>query len=361
MNRAVKKRHNVKKKPIGTRKTKKKVSSKKTVKVESFPKKGKTLEERFGPLPEKDTNAYSILFKRIKRTIKEKLLAKNKYFKSVRGSPDSVGSYITKNGKKVRTKKKVRKKREPFSLKKFMHLHKSLVVLGFTILAVFLIFVSIVLFIRMKYRVTNVYVDGNSYYSDKEISDIVMKGSFSHNSLYLSLKYMDKDIENIPFIQKITVNIESANTVRINVYEKALAGCIFYMDRYMYFDREGIVVDSSVEQLKSVPLVMGLKFDSVVMYEALPVERAKVFDEVLDITQLLTKHKLSADKIYFDKNYNVYLFFENVKVAIGTEENIDEKVTQLEYILKRLSGKKGTLHLEDYDENKETIRFEETY
>ena len=152
MNRAVKKRHNVKKKPIGTRKTKKKVSSKKTVKVESFPKKGKTLEERFGPLPEKDTNAYSILFKRIKRTIKEKLLAKNKYFKSVRGSPDSVGSYITKNGKKVRTKKKVRKKREPFSLKKFMHLHKSLVVLGFTILAVFLIFVSIVLFIRMKYR-----------------------------------------------------------------------------------------------------------------------------------------------------------------------------------------------------------------
>jgi|GEM_PF-471096 len=238
--------------------------------------------------------------------------------------------------------------------------HKKLIKkLGIIFVTIGILF-GIITYIRVHYRVDNVYVDGNTWYSDSEIIDMVMDGRFSHNSLYLSFKYRDKSIEDIPFIEKITVNIEKADTIRITVLEKAIAGCAPYLDKYLFFDRDGIIVEISDETLDGVPVVKGLDFESVVMYETLPVENTDVFDEILDITQLLAKYNLDADSIYFDSNYNLYIYFGDIEVYIGTDENIDEKVIQLPYILPSLEGKKGILHLEEYDENTETIRFEES-
>ena len=143
------------------------------------------------------------------------------------------------------------------------------------------------------------------------------------------------------------------------MYEKALAGCISYLESYMYFDREGIIVESSSQLLEGVPVVRGLKYDSVVILKPLPVEDNAVFAEILDLTQLLSKYNLQADQMYFDSVYNVYLYFDNIEVAMGSKKNIDEKVIQLPYILPSLEGKKGTLHLENYDENTDSVRFEE--
>ena len=253
-----------------------------------------------------------------------------------------------------------RKPKKPrLSPLEMLRLHKSILILVFTIGLIVLLGIGGIQYVRSHYRVKTANVVGNTYYTDEEIQDMVMNGMFAHNSLYLSFKYHNKSIVNIPFIEKITVDIKSADTIDIRVYEKALAGCISYLENYMYFDREGIIVEGSSELLEGVPVVKGLKFDSVVLYEALPVEDKSVFSEILDLTQLLSKYSLSADQMYFDKGYNVYLYFDNIEVAIGSKKNIDEKVIQLPYILPSLEGKKGTLHLEDYDENTESVRFEE--
>lgn len=250
-------------------------------------------------------------------------------------------------------------KRPKISPLEMLRLHKSILILLFTIGLIVLLGIGGIQYVRSHYRVKTANVVGNTYYTDEEIQDMVMDGMFAHNSLYLSFKYHNKSITNIPFIEKITVDIKSADTIDIRVYEKALAGCISYLENYMYFDREGIIVEGSSELLEGVPVVKGLKFDSVVLYEALPVEDKSVFAEILDLTQLLSKYDLAADQMYFDSGYNVFLYFDNVEVAMGSKNNIDEKVIQLPYILPSLEGKKGTLHLEDYDENTESVRFEE--
>ena len=250
-------------------------------------------------------------------------------------------------------------KRPKISPLEMLRLHKSILILLFTIGLIVLLGIGGIQYVRSHYRVKTANVVGNTYYTDEEIQDMVMNGMFAHNSLYLGFKYHNKSIVNIPFIEKITVDIKSADTIDIRVYEKALAGCISYLENYMYFDREGIIVEGSSELLEGVPVVKGLKFDSVVLYEALPVEDKSVFSEILDLTQLLSKYNLSADQMYFDSGYNVFLYFDNIEVAMGSKKNIDEKVIQLPYILPSLEGKKGTLHLEDYDENTESVRFEE--
>jgi cell division protein FtsQ len=214
-------------------------------------------------------------------------------------------------------------------------------------------------YISDNYTVTNVYVTGNTHYSNEEIMEMVMDGHFGHNSVYLSLKYRDKSIENIPFIQKMSVEILSPDTIRINVYEKAIAGYIQYLGRYMYFDRDGIVVESSLESSDDVPLVLGLSFDHVIIHEKLPVENENVFAEILDITKLLSKYDLHAEKIFFDSDYDVYLYFGGVEVSLGTRDYIDEKIIQLQYILPSLEGKNGILEMKDYDEDTTNITFEE--
>ena len=104
---------------------------------------------------------------------------------------------------------------------------------------------------------------------------------------------------------------------------------------------------------------MGLQFNYVVMYKKLPVDNKDIFAEILDITQLLNKYNLKADRIFFDSDYNVYLYFDKIEVSIGKEDNIDEKIIQLQYILPDLSGKSGVLEMSDYDENTKNVTFKQ--
>ncbi len=236
---------------------------------------------------------------------------------------------------------------------------KSLYIYAGIILVVVIALLLGVRYISDTYSVTNIYVNGNTHYTNEEIIDMVMTDGLSHNSLYLSFKYRNKSIENIPFVEKMDVDIISPDTIRINVYEKAIAGYIAYLGHYMYFDRDGIVIESSTEPSDSVPQVMGLDFNYVVLYEKLPVGNEKVFSEILDITQLLDKYSLSANKIFFDANYNVYLYFDGVEVSLGTSSFIDEKIIQLQYILPNLEGKNGILEMKDFDDDTKNVTFEE--
>lgn len=84
------------------------------------------------------------------------------------------------------------------------------------------------------YTVRTVYVEGNVHYTEDEIMEIVMSGPLGDNSLYLSLKYRDRGIQDIPFVDVMNVSILAPDTIKITVYEKALAGYVKYLDTYMY-------------------------------------------------------------------------------------------------------------------------------
>ncbi|WP_035796216.1 cell division protein FtsQ/DivIB [Butyrivibrio sp. WCD3002] len=238
-------------------------------------------------------------------------------------------------------------------------LHKSLFILGGFAIVLLIAALSAGIYIYKNYTVVNTYVDGNTHYTDQEIMDMVMDGRFGHNSIYLSFKYRNKAITGIPFVEKMDVEVVSPDTIKINVYEKAVAGYVKYLDRYIYFDRDGIVVETSSEPSEGVPLVLGLSFDYVVLHEKLPVEDESIFAEILDVTQVLTKYELEADKIFFDSEFHIYIYFGSVEVSLGTNENIDEKIIQLQYILPKLEGKSGVLEMSDYSSNTQNITFEE--
>ena len=189
---------------------------------------------------------------------------------------------------------------------------------GFLIFCFFLLVILIsLLYVSQKFKVRTVYVQGNKHYTNEEIQNMVMSGKLGDNSIFLSLKYRNKGVENVPFVEKMDVEIMSPDTIKIYVYEKALAGYVEYLGRNMYFDKDGIIVESSAEKTLGIPQVTGLDFGYVVLYEKLPVENDTVFRLVLNITQVLNKYELATDRIYFDSKYQITLYFGDAKAKIG--------------------------------------------
>lgn len=213
-------------------------------------------------------------------------------------------------------------------------------------------------YVLSTYTIKNVYVEGNVHYTQEEIQEIVMEGPLGNNSLYLSLRYKNKGIENIPFVDMVDVSILSPDTIKIIVYEKALAGYVAYMDSYMYFDKDGYVVESSQIKTDGVPQITGLKFDTCTLGQKLPVEREDIFTSIMDLTKLLHKYELSADRIYFRDYTEITLYFGEVRVALGDGSNMEEKLMVLPVLLKELNGKKGVLRMENYTRDTRTTVFE---
>ena len=268
------------------------------------------------------------------------------------------------------TKKKKKKKKEPLGYKKtekIVSLPKSRVQKEFKlpkiksnfflVAGVVVVVLCIFLFFMDCCTVKNITVEGNVHYSNDEIVAMVMKKKLDHNSLYLSMKYRKKGIVGIPFIEKMSVDIVSPDSIKITVYEKAVAGYIEYLGKYMYFDKDGIIVETSDVKTDGIPQITGLSFDYVVLHERLPIENDTMFQSILDITQLLTKYEISIDKIYFDQKNQMTLYFENIRVRLGDISNIDDKIMRLKAILPELEGQKGILRMENYEEGMKNITF----
>lgn len=266
----------------------------------------------------------------------------------------------------VKKRKKTKKKKEnvilvpakasvyePFSQRN----HDGLKKLGIALL-VTLIVVLGGSFLLTYFTIDTVIVEGNVHYTVEEIQEMVLGGKMGRNSLYLSLKYRNKQIEDVPFIETMDVRILSPTSVKITVYEKSMAGFVEYMGQYFYFDKDGTVIESSTVKTMGVPQIKGLKFDHIILMEPLPVEDDSIFYHILDISQLLEKYGIRAEQIYFDKNYEITLYFGESRIKLGSTDYIDEKIMKLKMILPSLEGKKGVLRMENYTPESTDVTFE---
>ena len=222
-------------------------------------------------------------------------------------------------------------------------------------LASIAIVLAVLYFFLDHYTINTVYVEGNLHYTTDEIKAIVMEGPLGSNSLYLSLKYKNKGVDDIPFVDAMDVKVLAPDTIRITVYEKALAGYVLYLGRYMYFDKDGTIVESSNVKTVGIPQITGLEFEHIVVGKELPVEDTTIFNKILDVTQVLEKYELVADKLYFDSEKNLTIYFGQVRVELDEEGLYNEKAALLKNLLPKVEGKSGVFKLSD----SENIIFEQ--
>lgn len=213
--------------------------------------------------------------------------------------------------------------------------------------------------IATQFHIETIQVTGNIHYTEEEIIERVAGGDFVNNSLLLYLRYKLKPAEEIPFVQKVDVEYISNHVITITVYEKALAGCVKFMNEYMYFDKDGVVLESSSERMEDIPCISGIQFDTMIMYEPLPIEDKDFFNMVLTLTQLLHKYDLQVDDIRFTSQKEIILYCGEIKVLLGDDSHIEEQISELGNILKSIEGRSGTLYMKDYSIEKGDVIFRE--
>lgn len=233
---------------------------------------------------------------------------------------------------------------------------KVLITLGVICILVAVLLITVLCLLKF-YKVKTVYVEGNVHYTSSEIKDMVMVGDLGDNSIYLSLKYKNKTIEDVPFISAMNVEIVSPEAIKITVYEKSLAGCVEHLGEYVYFDRDGMVVECSPNKTENVPVVTGLSFESVVLYEPLPISNQEIFELILTIAQLYDKYEMEAELIQFVSGGNIVVHSEGIKAELGKGDNIDDKIMTLASIMPNLEGQKGTVKLENYTKDLKNVIF----
>jgi cell division protein FtsQ len=198
-------------------------------------------------------------------------------------------------------------------------------------------------------------VVGTRRYTSEQITSELIKTKIDSNSLYLYLKHQYFTTVKLPFVEKIDVTMSDTHTITVYVYEKMVAGCVEFMGEHMYFDKDGIIVESSSQRLEEIPVIKGLKFDKIMLSEKLEVQKDELFDVIINLTQLVNKYELDVDTITFSSDYEVTLDCGDVKVLLGKKSTYDEALSELNNILEEAKGMKITLDMRNYVKGTQNI------
>lgn len=207
------------------------------------------------------------------------------------------------------------------------------------------------------FKIESYEIIGNKNYTEEEIQNIIFEKAYEKNAIGVYINNIFGKKKTIPFVETYDVDVIWPNRVKVTIYEKAITAYIEYMGVNMFFDKDGIIVESSTKLPEGIPLVCGLQFDSMQLYSKLAVKDDKVFNTILSITQFLDKYSVDVDKIQFDKNYNIILYKGDIKILLGDGSNIGERIYRLSLVMNKFEGLKGTLYLDDFDENNGDILF----
>ncbi|HHV13129.1 MAG TPA: hypothetical protein GXX75_22920 [Clostridiales bacterium] len=243
------------------------------------------------------------------------------------------------------------------------------------------------------FRIKTVEVIGAQEYTSEQIKEHVIASPQEHNALYLYLKYKFFPVPELPFVEKLDVEMNSSHAITIYVYEKMVAGCVEFMGEYLYFDKDGMVVESSSKRLDRIPEIKGLKFKEIILNERLRVENAapesqaeepdpnlsekqrlekekeealkkeqervlrneKLFHTIINLMQLIDKYGLDIDTINFKANDEVVLDSGGVTILLGKKSTYDEEFSEIRSIMEKAKGMDITIDMRNYVKGAESI------
>ena len=232
-----------------------------------------------------------------------------------------------------------------------------------------LVFIFLLLFLGLGsliavklFTVEKVVVEGSELYPEEAIEQWLLNDEYSWNSLYVFFKYKFQEPEDLAFVESADVSLEPPHTLKVTIHEKELRGRIYIdsMGQNAYFDKEGMVVEMSSEEIAGVPKITGMDVEQIVLNEKLPIKGNSVLKNLLSLTQILKKYELAPKSIKYGAEGTYTLKFGKISVRLGQAEDFNDKISRLSKILPKLDGQKGTLHLESWSENTTDITFEKS-
>lgn len=222
------------------------------------------------------------------------------------------------------------------------------------IIPVFFLFIALIIitgFIMLKagvFHVKHIEVIGNKQFSNVEISNHILSDKYCRYAPYLFVKYKFFKPEEMPFVADIDVKLTGINKVEVYVKEKPIVAYAEHMNSNLFFDCDGIIVESSDRKIPGIIKVEGLHFKGYKLYEKPVLDNPIVLDSLNGIIRTIEKYDLHPEVMEFNKRGELNLHFEKLQVKLGLIDVLDEKMSRVASILPKLHEKKGVLKLNAY-------------
>lgn len=205
-----------------------------------------------------------------------------------------------------------------------------------------------ILLVLVTARFQSIEITGNRRYSEEEIRAMLFPGSWDTDSFYQFLKEHTREHAEYPFIESYELHWKGPLKLKVRVREKNVVAYVGFMSSRFYFDRDGMVVESTQEPLEGVPRIEGLDFGSISLHKRISVKNDRVFHDIMNLTNALSELQISCESIRYDDSLNATLNLGDIKVKLGADQDMEEKISCLREILPKLSGRRGELDLSTY-------------
>lgn len=204
------------------------------------------------------------------------------------------------------------------------------------------------LFFTSTFQLKKIDVVGNERYTKEQITEQLLQSKLDSYTPILYMKYRYFTLFHYPFVEKIDMEMVDNHTITVYVYEKQVAGCVEFMGEYLYFDKDGIVVESSSSQIENIPMIQGLEYNKIILHEKLEVQKDELFDVIINLTQLIHKYDLDVDTITFNKASEVTIDCGGIKVLLGKKRTYDEALSELKNIMAEAEGMDIIIDMSNY-------------
>lgn len=200
--------------------------------------------------------------------------------------------------------------------------------------------------------ITDYRIEGSHYVQEEEIIDEIFSTPMEQRFLYALFRSLTNTQKQVNGLESYEVKFSPDLSVTVSVTENPIVGAVNWEDSLYYFDRYGFIMAQDIDLQETVPVVEGTGFENICLYEYLESEQSGLAEDMLQLTQLLADNGITVDAICYDEKRQVTVMFGEVKVSLGSRDNMTDKIAELCAILENgyLSGLKGTLHLENYKE-----------
>ncbi len=213
-------------------------------------------------------------------------------------------------------------------------------------------------YVYVDYSLEDFNVTGNTTYMDSEVIEAVKKEDFVPNTLVMVAENLIFGQTYLPFIEKVSMTCEEPHVLHIKVKEKLRAGVFQYMDKYYYFNEQGVAMESRKTLFPGVPIVTGVNFREVMPEEQIKVD-GDYFDTIVDITKKISTYKLDISEIHFEGENDITLISGNFSIYLGGKEYLNGKMSKIPAVLESLTGKytEGTVDMSLYTDEKKIITY----
>jgi len=210
--------------------------------------------------------------------------------------------------------------------------------------------IVVIVFCAFFFRVTTVSVEGNTFYSEKQMAERFQTNFLEKNLLTFWLLDKLSLTPNLPYVREYEVSYPSPNEVHIKLYEKSIIAGVAYANQYIYFDIEGMVLQSSDKAVEGIPLFETERLTTFSLYSRIEMEDEELLAQIMNLAKLFTHYNVTWDKVQFDANNAAFLYSGDIKVALGKKDNYDEQISALASFLETSlkENLKGEIDLTNY-------------